>query len=235
MLLSCITPPSDAEVIQIVTLAELKANLRIAYTKEDTLATDCIRWAYSYLDGRYGFLNGRALLTQTWTLHLPGFKRWRLGADANTRPIDKWEDSDTIDLPLPALQSVQWVKYRDATGTVQTLYNSVSGSEVATDVFAITKGEGWGRLTRLVGKSWPSTQEHPEAVEIRFTAGFGNAADIRSLHPGIRRGMLVLATDYFKNREDTYADERKLQISRRLINGLRHSVGKYILAQRVYE
>lgn len=91
---------------------------------------------------------GRALITQTWELVLDAFPAG-------------------IRLPYPPCQSVESVKYLDADGVLQTLsapsYQLDSHSEPA-----------W--LVPAWGYAWPATRPEPNAVRVRFVAGFGDAA-----------------------------------------------------------
>jgi uncharacterized phiE125 gp8 family phage protein len=72
-------------------------------------------------------------------------------------------------LPRPPLQSIESVSYRDRDGNTVAL---VAGTDYRID---LTADPG----TIAVVKSWPRTGEYPDAVEIAFTAGYGDtAADV---------------------------------------------------------
>ncbi|MCJ2065045.1 phage head-tail connector protein [Methylobacterium sp. J-088] len=94
-----LTPLSKPD--PVVTLDEVKANLRITHTEEDALLARLIASATASLDGRDGAL-GRALMPQ----------RWRLERD---------QFCYGIEMPLPPLLSVQAVRYLDAAGIERTV------------------------------------------------------------------------------------------------------------------
>ncbi len=141
---------------------------------EDKTLIDLYRdGAQAHLDGVAGIL-GRALITQTWTMKLTGF------------PCE-----DKIVLPVPPLQSVSSITYKDADGDTQTL---ASGAYVV--VQGGDAGRGYVKLTS--GSSWPSTYEHPEAVTVTFVCGYGAAAE--SVPAPIRAAGLLLVEDAYRHR-----------------------------------
>jgi hypothetical protein len=218
MNLTLTTAPTEAEILALLTVAELKANMRIVHSSQDTLIEQCILEAYAYLDGRDGWLN-RAILTQQWTLKLPGFVKPRLTSDLDGRPGTEWIDTDQIDLPLPRLQSVQSITYVDEDGATQTF---------SSTKYHVAVGEYRGYIVLKSGESWPTVAEdHPEAVTIAYTAGYGAAAAVKTHARGIVRGLKVLASDFFRNPEDTYAEPRLVAVNRKIINGLEKVAGRY--------
>lgn len=112
---------------------------------------------------------GRALVTQTWDLTLDSF------------PC-------VIEVPKPPLVSVTSITYIDTDGATQTL--------ATTEYTVDTKSEP-GRIVPAYGKYWPSTREVPNAVTIRFVAGYGNAAAVPK---SIKQGMLMQIEHMFDNR-----------------------------------
>jgi uncharacterized phiE125 gp8 family phage protein len=94
-----LTPLSKPD--PVVTLEDVKANLRIRHSEEDALLTRFIASATASLDGRDGVL-GRAL----------GLQRWRLERDRFCYGIE---------LPLPPLLSVEAVRYIDPAGVERAL------------------------------------------------------------------------------------------------------------------
>lgn len=119
-------------------------------------------------------LTGRALLTQTWDLYLDCFP-------------------EQIDVPRPPLQAVTYIKYTDANGTLQTL----ASSEYTVDA----KAEP-GRIVPAYGKSWPGTRYEPNAVQVRFVAGYGpEASDVDAKAPELRQAIGVLVATMYEQRE----------------------------------
>ena len=114
----------------------------------------------------------RAVCEQTFDLFLDGFP------------------SGPIDLPLPPLQSVVSVTYKDADGAQQTW--------AAADYVVDTAS---GQLSPAVGKSYPATQAVPNAVTVRFIAGYPRSNDKATTPEPIRAAILLLAADLYENRE----------------------------------
>lgn len=81
-----------------VTVAEAKAQARVAFDDDDTLIGDYVSAATDMIE-RY---IGRSIMQQTWEVVLDGF-------------------SDSITLPKGPVQSVTSVKYKDAAGGEQTV------------------------------------------------------------------------------------------------------------------
>lgn len=134
----------------------------------------------AHLDGAGGVL-GRALITQTWVMKLPRFPA-------------EW---CRLTLPLPPLQSVTSISYRDSANQSQTL---------ASSEYVVVKGGqiGKGYIELAEGSSWPSTYDHPEAVTITFVAGYGDdASDV----PGnIIAAGLLLVDDLYRHRSAQSVD-----------------------------
>jgi uncharacterized phiE125 gp8 family phage protein len=192
------TPPSTAEILNIVSVAELKAEQRVTHSLEDAAIQAAIEDAYGFLDGRNGWLN-RSILTQTWKLYLPAF-------------------ADRMELPFPPLSSVTQVRYRDTANAWQVL---------DTSVYVVVAGEFVPYLALADGQSWPETYVHPEAVEATYVAGYGLGAAVKAGAFGIRRGIKLLAGHFYRNREATLAEPRMVTLSRRLELGLEEVAGMF--------
>jgi len=115
----------------------------------------------------------RAMITQEWELSL-----------------DCFPASGVIPLPLPPLQSVTSIKYLDVAGTLQT----IDPSGYAVDI----SGEP-GRVVPAHGTAWPTTQDMPAAVAIRFVCGYGDTAD--TVPPAIKAWIMLNVADLYENRE----------------------------------
>lgn len=161
-----------APAVEPVYLLEAKAHLRVTEDDEDALIGQLITVAREALDGRDGLL-GRALIQQTWKLTLPKFSR-------------------AIEIPLPPLISVDAISYIDSDGDAQTIdLQTVTVEGIGDAASAI--------LRPASGTSWPSTYDHPEAVAITFTAGYGaTAADIPA---PVKQALLLDIAHMFENRE----------------------------------
>lgn len=90
--------PVTAPVGNIVSLEEVKDQLRIEHNEHDVLLNSYIKVAQQQAEMK----TGRALLTQTWDWLLDGFTSW-------------W-----LEVPLSPLQSVTHIKYYDESNAQQT-------------------------------------------------------------------------------------------------------------------
>ena len=169
MWLSLATPAETPPV----TLAEAKAHLRVLASDQDGLISVLVMAATAHLEGRNGIL-GRALVTQTWDMRIDCFPRRHAGR---------------IELPMPPLQSVTWIKYLDGEGVEQTLANT----EYTVDAQHMI-----GRVRPAYGKQWPVALDDEGAVRIRFVAGYG-AADVVPVP--IKQAILLLVGHWWINRE----------------------------------
>ena len=152
-----------------VTLAQARDHLHIEHELDDAKLLDFIPAATAHAEE---VELRRALVTQTWELYLDAFPE------------------NAIEIPRPPLQSVTSVKYLDTAGALQTL-------AVTTD-YLVDLYELPGLVLPAVGKSWPATQAVPNAVTVRFVAGYGDPDDV-PVH--LRQGLLLLIGHWYENRE----------------------------------
>ena len=166
----------SAPAERAVSLLEAKAHLRVDHADEDALISIFLDAALAHLDGRDGVL-GRALVTQTWEL-----------------PLDAFPRDTVIGIPLAPVQSVTSIQYRDAAGALQTFL----AANYVLD--AISEP---ARIDLAPGASWPGTQDVPNAVTIRFVAGYGAATTVP---PALKAAVLLLVGHLYRNREATTAE-----------------------------
>jgi len=155
-----------------VSLAEAKAHLRIDSSDEDTLITSMITSATEVAEQ----ITGRAIMPQTWALTMDGFP-------------------SVIELTRVPVASITSVTYIDPTET------------------AITLGTGNYRLRNIddyasalivpaYGAEWPDTLDDTDTVEVRFVAGYANAAAVPQ---PIKNWILINVASQYENREETTA------------------------------
>ncbi len=95
-----------------------------------------------------------------------------------------------IEFPFPPLRAVEFIKFKDSAGNIQTL---------STNCYEVDAA-GWpGRICLASGQSWPATYDGLNAVQIRFTAGYGLAADVPD---EIKTAILMMVADLYTNRGD---------------------------------
>lgn len=139
MTTSLVTAPARLPV----TLADVKAHLRITGTDEDGLLYGLIMGA---TDMAERFCN-RRLVRQTWKLFL-----------------DDWPAGDFIALPFGQLQSVTHVKYTDTDDTESTFSSSY---------YSVDTDDEPGRIVLDYGQSWPSVSLAPlNPIEVQFVCGY---------------------------------------------------------------
>jgi len=157
-----------APVEEPVTLAEMKAHLRVDQVEEDALTDSDIRSAREYAE----LLSRRTFITTTLAIDL-----------------DAWPDGDIIELKQPPIQSVESIAYVDADGAAQVLdpalywvqpsyervrlaFNATWPEIAPGSIITVTYVAGYGdtpehvparygQAIRLLGAQW---FEHREAV-----------------------------------------------------------------------
>lgn len=188
----------------LVSDVNLRQHIRVDVgdTAQDTLVAIYIGQAREQAE----LFTRRALITQSWIMALdkfpvPGLETssanwygpaWGVGPGPLSviKPDGKTQFEITI--PLPPLQTIDSIKYYDTDGVLQTL----SPSAYMVDIYSEP-----ARVTPAVGTTWPSTQNRANAVEVRFTSGYGASGD--AVPAGIRHWMLQQIGDMFENREAT--------------------------------
>jgi uncharacterized phiE125 gp8 family phage protein len=127
-----------------ISLAEVKAQMRVEGTDEDTIIQRLIDAAVAYVDVQ-GVL-GRAMITQTWGEWLP-----------STPPT-------SVILSLGPVQSVSAIKYYDLDGALQTA--TLADFNVFGTPNRIT-------VSPKTGKAWPIAQMRDDAIKIEYVIGYG--------------------------------------------------------------
>jgi uncharacterized phiE125 gp8 family phage protein len=164
---------ATAPAIEPITRDELKLHIRLdpAAFDEDSLLDDIIQAAREHVEDT----TRRALLTQTWDMHLSG-----------------WPSGTGIKIPFGNLQSVTHVKYTDTDGAQTAI-------AVGTDYTVETNGDQCGLVRLPYGGAWPSASLGPSnPIVIRLVAGWVSAAVLPSK---IRTSIKMICHDLYENRE----------------------------------
>jgi uncharacterized phiE125 gp8 family phage protein len=152
-----------------VSLAQAKAHLRVTVADEDAQVLAAIFAAREHAET----FTGRAFVTQTWELLLDAFPAGR-----------------EIELPFPPLQSVTSVKYIDPDGAEQTF----AAANYHVDAVSTP-----GRVRLKPTAFWPSIADQPNAVTVRFVAGYGGTAAVPFT---IKAAILLVVGHLFEHREE---------------------------------
>jgi uncharacterized phiE125 gp8 family phage protein len=178
-----------APAVEPVTLAEAKAHLRLDTSAEDSYVSALITAARE----RVELFLRRALIEQVYEYAVddfPGYDR-------------------AMDLPRPPLRSVEWIRYIDTAGVLQTL---------DPDIYMVDASSNeMGRIARAWSRSWPFTRYTINAVTVRFTAGYGEEPG--NVPQAIRHAILIETANLYENREDAVVGQavNMLSVSERLL------------------
>lgn len=173
-----VTAPAETPV----SLAELKAHLRVDDDTEDALLTTMIKGASETAE----LYLGRSLITQTLRLSLD---RWLAG-----QTDVPWANAPRIvEMARPPVQSI---------ASVTTYDDDDQPSVVDTGVYRLANGSNdRARLVLRKGRAWPMGLRANDAIEIDYVAGYGDtSADIPEQ---IRQGLLALIGFWFEHRDGT--------------------------------
>lgn len=155
----------------LISLADIKAHCRVDHDDDDAYLTALVATAQSMLDGPDGMV-GRALVTQTWRLR-----------------TSRLTGKQRLMLPVNPVIGITSIKFYDAADVEQTV----------SDV------PGYFRLVANLERAfvepretWLAMFDRPDAVEVVFTAGFGDVADVP---PNLIHAAKMMVSHWYENRE----------------------------------
>jgi uncharacterized phiE125 gp8 family phage protein len=134
----------QAPVWPLLALGPAKEHLGILHDDDDQIITDILEALSELLDGPTGDM-AHAFGVQELEAVLPGFP------------------CGLVELPYPPLREVVSIIFKDLSGTDQSL---------DAEAFEITSLAGYAQLFPTPNTAWPATQCRPDAVRIRFLAGY---------------------------------------------------------------
>ncbi|SFB74212.1 phage conserved hypothetical protein, phiE125 gp8 family [Polaromonas sp. OV174] len=156
--------------IEPVTLQEARLHLRLIADMADLapLPEDASITAWIVAAREFAeHYTSRALAPQTLEMALDAFP------------------AEGLDLDMPPVASITSIKYTDAAGAEQTLSAGYALS---------TYGDA-RRVSLAHGASWPSTQDVPEAVRVRYVTGY-------TVTPSAARAaILLMVAHWYENRQ----------------------------------
>lgn len=122
---------------------------------------------------------GIAVISQTWDLRLDRFP-------------------SVIRLPITPVEEITSISYVDSDGDTQTL----AASAYTADVYSKP-----ARIVPAYGTSWPTARSVPNAVTVRFVAGYGSGATPAEIPERIIQAMRLALTTAYAMRGDREAAE----------------------------
>jgi uncharacterized phiE125 gp8 family phage protein len=167
-----------AAATEPVTLAEMRLHLKVDddMTADDALISSLIAAARDYAE----MYTRRAFVTQTWDMKLDGFP-WSA--------TQYRKHANEILIPKPPLQSISSITYTASDGTSTTL---------AASGYSVDTAGSPGSVYPAYDTVWPVTREIPNAVTIRFVAGYGA---IGTVPESIKAALKLLVGHWYENRE----------------------------------
>ena len=102
--------------------------------------------------------------------------------------MDNFPSGDVIALPYGPLATVTHVKYYNTSNVLTTL---------AAASYVLDTSRLPGRIVLAEGYSWPWTYDRPNAVQITYTCGYGDADDVPA---NIIVGLKQLVHAYYTDR-----------------------------------
>ena len=185
--------------VEPVTIAQAKAQCRVVTDQDDALIAMLITAARQHCEKQ----TGRSFLQQTWRLSLDRFPSiWRVQGSGVAREGQAYYGygsssyanlglANAILLPQPNLIGIVSLTYLDASNTRQMLDPSL----YATDFDSAP-----ARLVPAVGTFWPyGSYPQPGAVQITYTAGYGNTP--AAVPAMLQLAILGLVAHWYENRE----------------------------------
>lgn len=201
-----------------VTLDEMKLHLRVDFNSDDTLIEMLIVAARK----RAETITRRALVTQTWKQVLDEFPRPNLNIGSANWYGPQWGNSPgpltmvrpdgktgfELYLDHSPLASVSSVVYIDANGATQALDKSAYKVDVVSSP---------GRLMPAYGTTWPTTRNEINAVEVTYTAGYG---DPDKVPEPIKSWIKMRVGAMYENREEMATGRGLVAIDMPFVDGL---------------
>lgn len=151
---------------------------------------------------------GRAWLPQQWLLTLDRFPCHR-GFQA-------------IDLPrAPLLYNPEGTPARG----IEVSYVDENGATQQLESFIVAANSSPGRITPAYSDVWPATRDIPEAVSVKYWAGYGE--DASAVPADAKHAVALMVADWFMNREATISGTIIAEVpmnARWLLDGLKTGV-----------
>ena len=142
--------------------------------------------------------------------HAEHYTKRALAQQTLEAALDAFPDSDDdrIDLPRAPVASITSIKYTDTSGTEQT----ISSSAYALSTYGESR-----TIAPTSGNYWPTTEDIPDAVRIRYVAGYaatGAGAEYTVLPKAVRQGLLMHISLTYPRNVFTPAEREAMETAR---------------------
>jgi uncharacterized phiE125 gp8 family phage protein len=184
-----------------VTLAQAKLHARVDISADDPLIAGFITSARKQVELR---LSQRLLTTvldyfsDSWPW-VGGYWNRTVRAQAVMGPMPYWLPSSTVgilDLHGAPLLGVQWVRYTDFNGVVQTIDPSLYIFDAFTPGSSIV---GPSRIQPAFAQTWPIPRPTIDSINIRYTVGYG--ADYTAVPQNLKDAIKMMVSLWYRNRD----------------------------------
>ena len=167
MSLTLVTAPEQ----EPLTLEEAKAQLRLDGDEDDALVRRLIMAARMWVEGQ----TKKALMPQTW--------------------------DQVIDWCWPYKYNMPWIQFEKnpATSVTSITYQSGASPQPTLNAtqYTVVSREHSSYIAPAYGISWPTPLSVPEAVTIRFIAGYTDVPE------PLKHAVAMLVAHWYENREAT--------------------------------
>ncbi|KZK99153.1 hypothetical protein [Pseudovibrio sp. Ad26] len=173
----------------LLSLQDVKRQVCVKHSDDDDILQRLIGTATEFLDGPSGCL-GQALVTQVWRC------AWSRPPCGNQK----------LKLPCGPVQKIESASYFDTDGNEHSIDPAKLWLLRRSSETKVFPGTGF---------AWPSMSDHPEALSITFTVGYGSSADVPS---DIIHAAHLMVGNWYEHREPvvvgTIASELPLSAQR---------------------
>lgn len=177
-----------------VTLAQAKLQCRVEPAVTDDDALIALLISTARQRAEHELM--RSLMRQTWEVAL-----------------DDWGDG--IELAYPPVLAIDSVKYIDTAGTEQTL---------AANQYSLDRDREPGWLVPAYGVTWPAVLDTPNAVRVRYRAGYSDDASETTqqaaVPAAIKHWILIQVASLYAHREQIVAGVSIAELPTRFVAGL---------------
>jgi hypothetical protein len=203
----------DGPEIEPVTLCEIKEQLRISGTSEDSLLAMYVAASREQIEE----MTGLALITQQFRLTLDkfpnGLRTWWDGQQTGAiGEIEGANSFNAIQLPRYRLQSVDAMRVYSIDGAPTT---------VSLSSFVIDTEQQPGRIILRSNSTWPVALQSANSIEIDYTAGFGDTG--ASVPYALKLAVMQMAASLYQHRGDecTVADAFRISGAHSIVQSYR--------------